>query len=117
MVQHLHVRGAVFDDDVYMVPDAQEDDSVPVPLVFFGGGCAFDCGGSLLFFGGERFECVDFYYYGAASFERVHQLLGWNPGVQGTQEQNKILCDVGRGDRSLPDFAGSIKVRIVGTLC
>ena len=96
------MRGAVFDDDVYMVPDAQEDDSVSVPLVFFGG---------------ELFECVDFYYYGAASFECVHQFLGWNPGVQGTQEQNKILCDVGRGDRSLPDFAGSIKVRIVGTLC
>ena len=37
--------------------------------------------------------------------------------VQGTQEQNKILCDVGRGDWALPDFAGSIKVRIVGTLC
>lgn len=111
------MRGAIFDDDVYLVPDAQKNDSVPVPLVFLGGGCAFDYCRSLLFFGSERFECVDFDYYGAASFECVHQFLGGNTYIQGTQEQDEIFCDVGRGDRSLPDFAGSIKVRIVGTLC
>ena len=102
------MRGAVLDDDDDVVSDTQENDSVSVPLVVLGGGCTFDCGGSLLFFGSERFECVDFDYYGAASFERVHQFLGWNSYIQGTQEQDEILCDVGRGDWPLPDFAWTL---------
>ena len=99
------MRGAIFDDDVHVVSDAQNNDSVPVPLVFLGGGGTFDCGGSLLFFGSERFECVDLDYHGASSFERVHQFLGGYSYIQGTQEQNEILCDVGRGDWALLDFA------------
>ena len=99
------MRGAIFDDDVYLVPDAQKNDSVPVPLVFLGGGGAFDYCRSLLFFGSERFECVDFDYYGASSFECVHQFLGGNSYIQGTQEQDEIFCDVGRSDWALLDFA------------
>ena len=102
------MRGAVLDDDDDVVSDSQENDSVSVPLVVLGGGCSFDCGGSLLFFSGERFRCVDFCHHGVAPFERVHQFLGGNSYIQGTQEQDEILCDVGRGDWTLLDFAGAL---------
>ena len=102
------MRGAVLDDDVHVVPDTQEHDSIPVPLVVLGGSGTFNYCGSLLFFSGERFGCVDFRDYGAASFECVHQLLGGNSYIQGTQEQNEILCDVGRGRWVVPDFAWTL---------
>ena len=102
------MRGAVLDDDDDVVSDSKENDFVSVPLVVLGGGCSFDCGGSLLFFSGERFRCVDFCHHGVAPFERVHQFLGGNSYIQGTQEQDEIFCDVGRGDWTLLDFAGAL---------
>ena len=65
-------------------------------------------GGPLLFFGSKRFECLDFCDYGAASFERVHQLLGGNSYIQGTQEQDEIRGHAWRGRRALLDFFGSL---------